>query len=121
MPQTWCNWSGTVSCTPQRRERPTSEAQLAALLRDTDAAGLGVRVAGRGHSHAPLVATDALLLELLNPRPPRRDERILRRDEERVQQNQRRDGGKLHKDRHAPLSGARVLGGCSSSTDCEPV
>jgi FAD/FMN-containing dehydrogenase len=64
MTQSWCNWSGSVACTPRRRERPTSEAQLAALLRETGASGLGVRVAGRGHSHAPLVATDALLLEL---------------------------------------------------------
>ena len=62
MTQSWCNWSRSVHCTPQRSERPQSEAQLAALLRN--AAGLGVRVAGRGHSHTPLVATDGLLLEL---------------------------------------------------------
>ena len=64
MTETWCNWSGSVRCTPQRRERPSSEAQLAALLRGAAAEGLGVRVAGRGHSHTPLVATDGLLLEL---------------------------------------------------------
>jgi FAD/FMN-containing dehydrogenase len=64
MTETWCNWSGSVRCTPVRRERPSSEAQLAALLRGAAAEGLGVRVAGRGHSHTPLVATDGLLLEL---------------------------------------------------------
>jgi FAD/FMN-containing dehydrogenase len=64
MTQTWCNWSRSVRCTPQRSERPESEAQLAALLRGAAAAGLGVRVAGRGHSHTPLVASDGLLLEL---------------------------------------------------------
>jgi FAD/FMN-containing dehydrogenase len=63
MTETWCNWSGSVRCAPQRRERPTSEAQLAALLRGAASQGLGVRVAGRGHSHSPLVATDGLLLE----------------------------------------------------------
>jgi FAD/FMN-containing dehydrogenase len=64
MTQTWCNWSGGVQCAPRRRERPTSEAQVAALLRGAAGEGLGVRVAGRGHSHTPLVATDGLLLEL---------------------------------------------------------
>ncbi len=64
MTQTWCNWSRSVHCAPRRVERPASEAQLASLLRGAAAAGLGVRVAGRGHSHTPLVATDGLLLEL---------------------------------------------------------
>ncbi|MFI5215164.1 MAG: D-arabinono-1,4-lactone oxidase [Candidatus Limnocylindria bacterium] len=64
MLQTWCNWSRSVRCAPARIERPASEAELAALLRGAAAAGLGVRVAGRGHSHTPLVATGGLLLEL---------------------------------------------------------
>ena len=64
MTQTWCNWSGSVRCHPRQRERPSSEAELAALLRSTAHAALGVRVAGRGHSHSALVATDGLLLEL---------------------------------------------------------
>jgi FAD/FMN-containing dehydrogenase len=61
MTQTWCNWSRSVRCAPQRIEHPASEEELAALLRGTR---LAVRVAGRGHSHTPLVATDGLLLAL---------------------------------------------------------
>jgi FAD/FMN-containing dehydrogenase len=61
MTQTWCNWSRSVRCEPQRIQRPASESELAALLRSTE---MPVRVAGRGHSHTPLVATDGLLLEL---------------------------------------------------------
>ena len=61
MTQTWCNWSRSVRCAPKRIERPGSEDELPALLRSN---GLAVRVAGRGHSHTPLVATDGLLLEL---------------------------------------------------------
>jgi FAD/FMN-containing dehydrogenase len=64
MPQSWCNWSGSVACTPRRRERPAHERELPALLRAAAAEGLPVRVAGRGHSHTPLVACDGLLLEL---------------------------------------------------------
>jgi FAD/FMN-containing dehydrogenase len=64
MAETWCNWSGSVRCRPRRRERPASETQLPALLRGAAAEGLELRVAGRGHSHSPLVATDGLLLDL---------------------------------------------------------
>jgi FAD/FMN-containing dehydrogenase len=64
MTETWCNWSRSVRCAPARIERPASEAEIAALLREAASAGLGVRVAGRGHSHTPLAATDGLLLEL---------------------------------------------------------
>jgi FAD/FMN-containing dehydrogenase len=58
------NWSGTVACRPRRLARPASEAEIAAELRAAAAAGLEVRVAGSGHSHTPLVATDGLLLRL---------------------------------------------------------
>jgi FAD/FMN-containing dehydrogenase len=61
MTQTWCNWSRSVRCAPQRIEKPAGEAELSKLLRES---ALEVRVAGRGHSHTPLVATRGLLLEL---------------------------------------------------------
>ena len=57
----------------------------------------------------------ALLLELDDLRATRRHEAVLGRDEEPVQQHQPDEGEQLEKDRHAPLSGAWVLGGCSSS------
>jgi FAD/FMN-containing dehydrogenase len=60
----WANWSGTVRCRPRRVVRPRDEAGIAAALRDAAADGLGVRVAGSGHSHTPLVATDGVLLDL---------------------------------------------------------
>jgi FAD/FMN-containing dehydrogenase len=61
MTPSWCNWSQSVRCAPKRIERPADEAELVALLRGSE---ISVRVAGRGHSHTPLVATDGLLLEL---------------------------------------------------------
>ena len=42
-------------------------------------------------------------------------ERVLGRDEERVPQHEQENGDDLQEDGHAPLSGARVLGGWSSS------
>jgi len=43
---------------------PAHLQRAAALLRGAGATGLGVRVAGRGHSHTPLVATDGHRLAL---------------------------------------------------------
>ncbi|MGH7025313.1 MAG: D-arabinono-1,4-lactone oxidase [Caulobacteraceae bacterium] len=56
----WRNWSGSVLATPERIERPTTEAQLAALV----AGARRARVAGAGHSFMPLCETDGLLLSL---------------------------------------------------------
>ena len=60
----WSNWAGNVSCEPSARVDVTSEADVVAALRDAERSGLGVRVAGSGHSFSPLVATDGLLLSL---------------------------------------------------------
>jgi FAD/FMN-containing dehydrogenase len=61
---TWSNWAGNVSCEPAVRIDAASEADVVAALRDAEARGLGVRVAGSGHSFSPLVATDGALLSL---------------------------------------------------------
>jgi FAD-linked oxidoreductase len=59
MPE-WRNWSGSVSATPERIERPRTEAELAAIV----AGARRVRVAGAGHSFMPLVETDGVLISL---------------------------------------------------------
>ena len=64
------------------------------------------------HRAGPAVA---LLRELLDSRPARGDQAVLGRHEIRVQQDQRRDAEEFQKKGHAPLSGARVLGGFSSN------
>jgi FAD-linked oxidoreductase len=58
----WRNWSGSVTAEPSAIERPTTEAQVQALV----AAAAKVRVAGTGHSFMPLCATDGLLLSLFD-------------------------------------------------------
>jgi FAD/FMN-containing dehydrogenase len=60
----WSNWAGNVRCEPRRRVEASSEAEVVAALRDAEREGLGVRVAGSGHSFSPLVASDGLLLSL---------------------------------------------------------
>lgn len=61
---TWRNWSGRQSADSVRLEFVRSEAQLAALLRAAADSSGTVRVAGAGHSHAPLVPTDGSILDL---------------------------------------------------------
>ena len=53
--------------------------------------------------------------ELLQTRASRRHERVLGRDEEAVREHDQENGEELERNRHAPFSGAQVLGGSSSS------
>ncbi|HKZ06659.1 MAG TPA: D-arabinono-1,4-lactone oxidase [Methylomirabilota bacterium] len=63
MPE-WRNWSGSVGCRPALVAGPTSETEVAELVRAAGLAGQPVRVAASGHSFVPLCASDGLLLRL---------------------------------------------------------
>ncbi|MFT3725663.1 MAG: D-arabinono-1,4-lactone oxidase [Hyphomonadaceae bacterium] len=56
----WSNWSGSVSATPTKIEKPRNEDELAKLVREAKK----VRVVGAGHSFMPLCETDGTLLSL---------------------------------------------------------
>src|SRR5689334_17998498 len=60
----WRNWAGNVVATPARIERPGSIEAVQELVADAARAGQTIRVAGAGHSFAPICATDRLLLDL---------------------------------------------------------
>lgn len=64
MSHTWSNWSGSVAFQPAAIRYPSSLEEIAALVREAAAAGLGVRVVGAGHSFTPLVATSGMLISL---------------------------------------------------------
>jgi FAD/FMN-containing dehydrogenase len=64
MTNTWSNWSGSVTCEPRQIAMPTSEADVAALVKKAAAQGQVVRVTGSGHSFVPLCATDDVLVSL---------------------------------------------------------
>lgn len=56
----WRNWSGSVQASPTTIARPSSEAELAQVIRHAGK----VRVVGSGHSFMPLCATDGVLVSL---------------------------------------------------------
>jgi FAD/FMN-containing dehydrogenase len=56
----WSNWSGSVSATPKKIEKPRNQDELAQLIREAKK----VRVVGAGHSFMPLCETDGTLLSL---------------------------------------------------------
>jgi FAD/FMN-containing dehydrogenase len=60
----WRNWVGNQSCISRYKGAPSSEAQLAEMVREADAHGLNIRVAGSGHSFTPVVGTGGVLLSL---------------------------------------------------------
>jgi FAD/FMN-containing dehydrogenase len=62
--ETWTNWVGNQSFAPRAMARPTSEEEVADLVRASARQGTGVRVAAAGHSFTPIVQTKGLLLEL---------------------------------------------------------
>lgn len=61
---TWRNWDGRQSCTPAAIERPTTEAEVARLVRTARDRGQTVRAVGAGHSFTPLALTDGVMLDL---------------------------------------------------------
>lgn len=63
MATAWQNWSGSVTCMPERIAIPEDEAEIAALV-VANRAGTSVRVTGTGHSFTPICATDGTLLSL---------------------------------------------------------
>ena len=63
-PREWQNWSGSVVCRPAFRAAPTTESEVADLVRAAVRAGQPVRVAATGHSFVPLCASDGVLLSL---------------------------------------------------------
>jgi FAD/FMN-containing dehydrogenase len=61
---TWTNWVGNQSFTPAFTAAPRDEEEVAALVRQAAERGLGVRVAGAGHSFTPVVETSGVRLDL---------------------------------------------------------
>jgi L-gulonolactone oxidase len=60
----WSNWAGNQTCAPTEIRRPTSEHELAALVKDAAAAERRVKVIGAGHSFTPIACTDGVLVDL---------------------------------------------------------
>lgn len=61
---TWQNWSGRLSATPARITKVRDEADVVAAVREAGAQDRRVRCVGAAHSHAPLVGTDGVILDL---------------------------------------------------------
>lgn len=61
---TWMNWGRNQSCVPASWERPTTEDQLADVVRRAAAAGRTVRAVGSGHSYSAIACTDGHLVDL---------------------------------------------------------
>jgi L-gulono-1,4-lactone dehydrogenase len=59
--QEWRNWAGDQQCTPAAIRRPSTIAELQALIGEGTGA---VRIAGSGHSFSDAVVTDGVLIEL---------------------------------------------------------
>lgn len=60
------NWSGNVSWAPNKVFYPSSEEEIAAIVKQASQQGKKVRIIGSGHSFTPLCKTDDYLISLDN-------------------------------------------------------
>jgi len=60
----WRNWSGRLEARPESLHFLRSEADAAALVARCAADGRHIRSAGAGHSHAPLVPCDDVIVDV---------------------------------------------------------
>ena len=60
---TWHNWMGNLECHPEQQFRPTTLAELQAIVRQAATEGRRVRAFGSRHSWMPLVPTDDFLID----------------------------------------------------------
>jgi FAD/FMN-containing dehydrogenase len=59
----WSNWSGRQQAKPAAVPFVRSEADAQALVREAAVSATSIRVAGAGHSHAPLVINDGIIAD----------------------------------------------------------
>lgn len=59
----WKNWSGRQLASMESLVFVRSEADASAVVRQCAQAGKTIRVAGAGHSHAPLVTNDSVIVD----------------------------------------------------------
>jgi FAD/FMN-containing dehydrogenase len=59
----WKNWSGKQRSKPTALHFIRSEADASAIVREAVRANQPIRVAGAGHSHAPLVVSDGVIVD----------------------------------------------------------
>lgn len=60
----WSNWAGNVVAEPKMFATPSTIDELQLLVADAAKQGWSIRVAGSGHSFAPVVHSGGLLLDL---------------------------------------------------------
>src|SRR5262245_26072706 len=60
---TWSNWSGRQRSKPELLQFVRSEADVQAIVRSAAKSNQSIRVAGAGHSHAPLVTTNDVIVD----------------------------------------------------------
>ena len=60
---TWVNWCGRHRARPSALRFVRSEEDAAAVVQEAASSGRELRAAGAGHSHAPLVPTDGILVD----------------------------------------------------------
>ncbi|HEX9548952.1 MAG TPA: D-arabinono-1,4-lactone oxidase [Acidimicrobiales bacterium] len=62
----WQNWAGNQVCSPVAVERPGTDSELVAIVKQAGAQGQRVKVVGAGHSFTDVACTDGVQISLDN-------------------------------------------------------
>jgi L-gulonolactone oxidase len=62
----WQNWAGNQVCSPVAIERPGTDSELVAIVKQAGAQGQRVKVVGAGHSFTDVACTDGVQISLDN-------------------------------------------------------
>ena len=60
----WKNWAGNQKCDPAEVAHPSTDAELAAVVKSAAARGRRVKVVGSGHSFTACALTDGVQVVL---------------------------------------------------------
>ena len=60
----WANWAGTERCSPRAIIKAISVDQVSEVVAEATGRGVTVRPVGSGHSFAPLIPTEGILLDI---------------------------------------------------------
>jgi FAD-linked oxidoreductase len=63
-PGQWSNWSGSVKCSPDEVLKPRTIDELTKMVGEYGRAGHHMRIVGSGHSFAPVVQSNDILLSM---------------------------------------------------------
>lgn len=63
-PNSWVNWAGNQTCSPQQIVRPATEEEIVSLVEEAASSGTRIKAVGTGHSFSDVACTDGVMVSV---------------------------------------------------------